>query len=193
MLAGVGSRNALERMKGGCWGFGPGLGGLGGGLTLLLVNRIKHIWRRRRRKFLLHDKRPSLVDPPPTTKVTVQGKLKAINLWQSSCHNKTVSIHNSPFSWRHTIQCEQLTHTLNMTLRNTQNIGAKENFFQVTWKRSRGGGFGPGGGGGSPSHFFVLMRVWLAGAKKIFGRCRWLSQTFLAGVGRCLKTLRQVS
>ena len=35
------------------------------------------------------------------------------------------------------MQCEQLTHTLNMTLRNTQHIGAEgaeEKFSQVTWK-----------------------------------------------------------
>ena len=48
------------------------------------------------------------------------------------------------------MQCEQLTHTLNMTLRNTQYIGAKapKTFFSGDlegWKEVWGvGRFGPG-------------------------------------------------
>ena len=45
---------------------------------------------------------------------------------------------------RHTIQCEQLTHTLNMTLRNTHSTlepkAPKKIFFEVTWKGRRGRG-----------------------------------------------------
>ena len=71
----------------------------------------------------------------------------------------TVHLHR-----RHAIQCEQLTHTLNMTLRNTQNIGAEEKLFQEPWRGRRGGegGLGPGEGRGVPPPyiFFVLMHVW---------------------------------
>ena len=77
-------------------------------------------------------------------------------------HNKTVSIHDSPFSYRHTIQYEQLTHTLNMTLRNTQYIGAlapkAPNFFSGDLEGEEGWeveGLDPGGGGGPhPYSFF---------------------------------------
>ena len=88
-------RHTLERRKGG------GLGG-GGGVTLLPVNlnlnlnlnRTKHIWRQKRRKMFLHNKRPYLVPPPPCQQRSqCKGELKAMNLWQNCVHNKTVHSH----------------------------------------------------------------------------------------------------
>ena len=88
-------------------------------------------------KFFLHHKSPYLVDPPPHQQRSQCKVNRKQYIWgKIRVHKKTVSVPGSPFPQRHAVQCEQPTHPVNMTRRNTQYIGAegpKEKFVRVTW------------------------------------------------------------
>ena len=73
---------------------------------------------------------------------------------------------------RRAIQCERLTHTLNMTLRDTQNIGAEEKLFSGALEGEEGGrgGVDPPRGGGCLLTFVVFYCVSVQGPDVRGGR-----------------------
>ena len=96
---GAGGWGGLGGLGGGGGGWRKALvvgSGGGGGLTLLLANRtLKHICRR---KVFLHNKSPYLVDPPPCQQRSQRnGNSKQYICGQFCVHDKTGSIHYSPF------------------------------------------------------------------------------------------------
>ena len=103
-------------------GLDPGGRGLrgGGGLTLLLANVTpKHIWRRRSHKKICITKADTWLNLLHVNECHSARKTqsnKCVANFVSTI--KPASICDRPFSQR-SIQCEQLTHTLNMTLRHT--------------------------------------------------------------------------
>ena len=75
-----------------------------------------------------------------------------------------------------TVHFEQLTHTLNMTLRNAQNIWCRRTFSSGDlegWGWGWGWGIWTGGGGLPPSSFVVLMRPW----GEEGGECRFVGES----------------
>ena len=89
----------------------------GGGGDTPPCQQDEHIWRR---KIFWNNQSPYWL----TLLLVNKGHSAKVNSKQSICgkipvHHKTVSTHDT------TLQSEQLTHTRNMTLRNTQKIGAK--------------------------------------------------------------------